>query len=106
MITSLTTAEGLAPQLELAAKVDVRGCVPSCRLVVVRTAVPVASRLLLPIDVVPSKNRTLPAEVRTPITSAFKVTDWPAYAGFGETLKVVNVGHGATTSVSVADCES
>jgi hypothetical protein len=44
--------------------------------------------------------------VPTPVTRAFKVTACPAEAGFGVTLKVVNIGAEATTSVSEVDCES
>jgi hypothetical protein len=60
MITSLTTLEVLAAQFESTPKVAIRGCVPTCRLVVFRTAAPVPSRMPLPIDVVLSKNTTLP----------------------------------------------
>ena len=70
-------------------------CDPDARDAVAKVAVPLVDSGLVPSDVVPSMNVTLPVGVPVPggftVTVAMKVTVWPEQLGFGEEVIVVVV---------------
>jgi hypothetical protein len=70
-------------------------CDPTVNALVPNVAWPVASRLPLPMVVVPSRNVTVPVGVPVPggftVTVAVNVTDWPKTDGLAEDATVVVV---------------
>ena len=64
-------------------------CVPTTSDAVEIEALPAASRVPLPMEVVPSKKSTVPVGVPpVPVTVAVKVTDCPAVEGLSEETKL------------------
>ena len=74
-------------------------CEPALKAAVARVAWP-ETRAVLPSDVLPSKNVTVPVGVPAILlTVAVNVTDWPAFDGLADELKVVVVAFPVAVSL-------
>ncbi len=77
--------------------------VPTVRLVVLNVACPLAS-VAVPMELPPSLNVMLPVGEAVPVTTAVKVTDWPAVMDDADAVNAVEVE--ASCEVSGAKVKS
>jgi hypothetical protein len=75
---------------------------PTARLDAVKPAV-LPERAALPKSVLPSLNVTIPVVTPDEVTSAVKVTAWPATEGFSEELTVVEVDAFVTVCITASE---